>query len=196
MTFSVRLRRKALFYTVNLISPCVLIAILNVCVFYLPADDSREKIHSLFPPSRLKGKYPDSTYAFQRMPESRFFTHFYLPADAREKIMMSISILLALIVFLLLVSKIGPRSWRPLKFVLSVLPSRIHIRLITLLDFLTHILAIFQRIFFSAKSAAISVCSWRPLKFCGVSEVVVFSLSISEKRDVSLSCRRSCLRPR
>jgi len=65
MTFSVRLRRKALFYTVNLILPCVLIAILNVCVFYLPAD-------------------------------------------AREKIMMSISILLALIVFLLLVSKILP----------------------------------------------------------------------------------------
>jgi len=32
----------------------------------------------------------------------------YLPADAREKIMMSISILLALIVFLLLVSKILP----------------------------------------------------------------------------------------
>jgi len=65
MTFKVQLRRKALFYTVNLISPCVLIAILNVCVFYLPAD-------------------------------------------AREKIMMSISILLALIVFLLLVSKILP----------------------------------------------------------------------------------------
>jgi len=40
MTFKVQLRRKALFYTVNLISPCVLIAILNVCVFYLPADDT------------------------------------------------------------------------------------------------------------------------------------------------------------
>jgi len=36
------------------------------------------------------------------------FPTLYLPADAREKIMMSISILLALIVFLLLVSKILP----------------------------------------------------------------------------------------
>jgi len=67
MTFVLHIRRKTLFYTVNLIVPCVLIAMLSVTVFYLPAS-------------------------------------------AGEKITMSISIQLALIVFLLLVSKILPPS--------------------------------------------------------------------------------------
>ena len=65
ITFKLRIRRKTLFYTVNLIIPCVLISFLSVCVFYLPAD-------------------------------------------AGEKMTMCISILLALVVFLLLVSKILP----------------------------------------------------------------------------------------
>lgn len=65
ITFTLRMRRKTLFYTVNLIIPCVLISFLSVCVFYLPAD-------------------------------------------AGEKTTMCISILLSLIVFLLLVSKILP----------------------------------------------------------------------------------------
>ena len=63
--FTLSIRRKTLFYTVNLIIPCVLISFLSVCVFYLPAD-------------------------------------------AGEKMTMCISILLALVVFLLLVSKILP----------------------------------------------------------------------------------------
>ena len=65
ISFFFRIRRKTLFYTVNLIIPCVLISFLSVCVFYLPAD-------------------------------------------AGEKMTMCISILLALVVFLLLVSKILP----------------------------------------------------------------------------------------
>ena len=65
ITFTLTMRRKTLFYTVNLIIPCVLISFLSVCVFYLPAD-------------------------------------------AGEKMTMCISILLALVVFLLLVSKILP----------------------------------------------------------------------------------------
>lgn len=65
ITFTLQIRRKTLFYTVNLIIPCVLISFLSVSVFYLPAD-------------------------------------------AGEKMTMCISILLALIVFLLLVSKILP----------------------------------------------------------------------------------------
>ena len=65
--FTFRLRRKTLFYTVNLIIPCVLISFVTVCVFALPAD-------------------------------------------AGEKITLCISILLALVVFLLLISKILPPS--------------------------------------------------------------------------------------
>ena len=60
-----KLRRKTLFYLVNLIIPCVLISLLSVCVFSLPTD-------------------------------------------AGEKITLCISILLALVVFLLLISKILP----------------------------------------------------------------------------------------
>ncbi|XP_018323259.1 acetylcholine receptor subunit alpha-like 1 [Agrilus planipennis] len=41
--FNITLRRKTLFYTVNLILPCVGISFLSVLVFYLPAD-SGEKI--------------------------------------------------------------------------------------------------------------------------------------------------------
>ena len=65
LTFTFVLRRKTLFYTVNLIVPCVLIAFLSVGIFYLPSD-------------------------------------------AGEKMTMCISVLLALVVFLLLVSKILP----------------------------------------------------------------------------------------
>ncbi|KAL7010428.1 hypothetical protein ACKWTF_016960, partial [Chironomus riparius] len=41
--FNITLRRKTLFYTVNLIIPCVGISYLSVLVFYLPAD-SGEKV--------------------------------------------------------------------------------------------------------------------------------------------------------
>lgn len=41
--FNITLRRKTIFYTVNLIVPCVGISYLSVLVFYLPAD-SGEKI--------------------------------------------------------------------------------------------------------------------------------------------------------
>ncbi|KAF0312560.1 Acetylcholine receptor subunit alpha-like 2 [Amphibalanus amphitrite] len=41
--FNVTLRRKTLFYTVNLIIPCVALSYLSVLVFYLPAD-SGEKV--------------------------------------------------------------------------------------------------------------------------------------------------------
>lgn len=69
VVFTMVLRRKTLFYTVNLIIPCVLISFVSVCVFALPAD-------------------------------------------AGEKMTLCISILLALVVFMLLVSKILPPSLR------------------------------------------------------------------------------------
>ena len=43
ITFILTMRRKTLFYTVNLIIPCVGISFLTVLVFYLPAD-SGEKV--------------------------------------------------------------------------------------------------------------------------------------------------------
>nr|AGK89912.1 nicotinic acetylcholine receptor subunit beta 1 [Pandalus japonicus] len=65
ITFYITIRRKTLFYTVNLILPTVLISFLCILVFYLPAE-------------------------------------------AGEKVTLGISILLSLVVFLLLVSKIPP----------------------------------------------------------------------------------------
>ena len=43
VTFHITIRRKTLFYTVNLIIPCVAISFLTVLVFYLPSD-SGEKV--------------------------------------------------------------------------------------------------------------------------------------------------------
>lgn len=43
ITFNITLRRKSLFYTVNLIIPCVGISFLSILVFYLPSD-SGEKV--------------------------------------------------------------------------------------------------------------------------------------------------------
>ncbi|XP_055331726.1 acetylcholine receptor subunit alpha-like 1 isoform X2 [Paramacrobiotus metropolitanus] len=43
ITFTLVIRRKTLFYTINLISPCVAISFLTVFVFYLPSD-SGEKV--------------------------------------------------------------------------------------------------------------------------------------------------------
>ena len=45
ITFFMTLRRKTLFYTVNLIIPCVGISFLTVLVFYLPSD-SGEKVNT------------------------------------------------------------------------------------------------------------------------------------------------------
>lgn len=65
ITFNITIRRRTLFYTINLIMPCISISGLTVLVFYLPSDSG-------------------------------------------EKITLSISILLALTVFFLLLSDINP----------------------------------------------------------------------------------------
>lgn len=46
ITFNVTLRRKTLFYTINLILPCVVMSLLSILVFYLPSD-SNEKVSVL-----------------------------------------------------------------------------------------------------------------------------------------------------
>lgn len=65
LTFRIVLRRKPLFYITNIIIPCVLIALLGICVFCLPAD-------------------------------------------AGEKVTLSISILVTIVVYMILVSKMLP----------------------------------------------------------------------------------------
>lgn len=46
ITFNITMRRKTLFYTVNLIIPCMGISFLTILVFYLPSD-SGEKVSYL-----------------------------------------------------------------------------------------------------------------------------------------------------
>ncbi|XP_063434758.1 acetylcholine receptor subunit alpha-L1-like [Mytilus trossulus] len=74
LLFNITLRRRTLFYSLNLIMPCVSISCLTVLVFYLPSDSG-------------------------------------------EKITLSISILLALTVFFLLLSDINP----PTSFVIPLI---------------------------------------------------------------------------
>ncbi len=83
ITFNITMRRKTLFYTVNLIIPCMGISFLTVLVFYLPSD-SGEKVRSLF------------IYLFLS-----FIWLFF-------QVSLSISILLSLTVFFLLLAEIIP----------------------------------------------------------------------------------------
>lgn len=47
ITFNITMRRKTLFYTVNIIIPCMGISFLTVLTFYLPSD-SGEKVINYF----------------------------------------------------------------------------------------------------------------------------------------------------
>jgi len=99
ITYTLKIRRKTLFYTVNLIIPCVLISLLSVSVFYLPADAGEKMtmcISILLSSSASRCVLPRLNHVSQP-------TLFLFSAS-----LLSISILLALVVFLLLVSKILP----------------------------------------------------------------------------------------
>ena len=45
ITFNITMRRKTLFYTVNLIIPCMGISFLTVLTFYLPSDSGEKVLH-------------------------------------------------------------------------------------------------------------------------------------------------------
>ena len=82
ITFNITMRRKTLFYTVNLIIPCMGISFLTVLTFYLPSD-SGEKVWANFL-------------------LMVFWYHFTF------QVTLSISILTSLYVFFLLVVEIIP----------------------------------------------------------------------------------------
>ena len=81
ITFILTMRRKTLFYTVNLIIPCMGISFLTVLVFYLPSD-SGEKVSLL--------------------------SYLSLSTDLTVQVSLSINILLSLTVFFLLLAEIIP----------------------------------------------------------------------------------------
>lgn len=48
ITFNITMRRKTLFYTVNIIIPCMGISFLTVLTFYLPSDSGEKVRNALF----------------------------------------------------------------------------------------------------------------------------------------------------
>ena len=54
ITFNITMRRKTLFYTVNIIIPCMGISFLTVLTFYLPSD-SGEKVSKILLETFEKG---------------------------------------------------------------------------------------------------------------------------------------------
>lgn len=91
LVYKFRIRRKTLFYTVNLIIPTVLISFLSIFVFYLPTDEG-------------------------------------------EKMTLCISILLALVVFLLLVSKILPPTSMVIPLISKYLIFTLMMNIVTILN--------------------------------------------------------------
>lgn len=91
LVYHFRIRRKTLFYTVNLIIPTVLISFLSIFVFYLPTDEG-------------------------------------------EKMTLCISILLALVVFLLLVSKILPPTSMVIPLISKYLIFTLMMNIVTILN--------------------------------------------------------------
>ncbi len=57
ITFNITMRRKTLFYTVNLIIPCMGISFLTVLVFYLPSDSGEKVVKNLTYNSKEYGEH-------------------------------------------------------------------------------------------------------------------------------------------
>lgn len=88
ITFKMTMRRKTLFYTVNLIIPCVALTFLTVLVFYLPSDSGEKVNVEMF---------------------SNIFRHWIINwRKSLTKVTLCISILVSLTVFFLLLAEIIP----------------------------------------------------------------------------------------
>lgn len=90
LTFEIHLKRMTLFYTVNLVIPCVMLTLLAVTVFYLPVD-------------------------------------------CGEKMSLAINLLLALVVFLLLISSVLPPNAITLPLISKYLLFTFVLNIITIL---------------------------------------------------------------
>ncbi|EFN67468.1 Acetylcholine receptor subunit alpha-like [Camponotus floridanus] len=91
ITFNITMRRKTLFYTVNIIIPCMGISFLTVLTFYLPSD-SGEKIDAR-----------NLRYLIKIFLKENILTNI-----SQFQVTLSISILISLHVFFLLVVEIIP----------------------------------------------------------------------------------------
>ncbi|KAG7308228.1 D-arabinose 1-dehydrogenase (NAD(P)(+)), partial [Plutella xylostella] len=92
ITFNITMRRKTLFYTVNIIIPCMGISFLTVLTFYLPSD-SGEKTKTHVAESKMLNLIYNEIYVIDRLIAT---------------VTLSISILISLHVFFLLVVEIIP----------------------------------------------------------------------------------------
>ncbi|KAB7494761.1 Acetylcholine receptor subunit beta-like 2, partial [Armadillidium nasatum] len=95
ITFNITMRRKTLFYTVNLIIPCMGISFLTVLVFYLPSDSGEKNI------SGVKNLFVAGIDFFQ-------LKKYQISKPFALQVSLSISILLSLTVFFLLLAEIIP----------------------------------------------------------------------------------------
>lgn len=101
IVYSFHIRRLPLFYTINLIIPCLLISFLTVLVFYLPSD-SGEKVKLLRP---FKVHIILASYRLWHIGYS-----ILTFANNLIKITLCISVLLTLTVFLLVITEIIPST--------------------------------------------------------------------------------------
>lgn len=109
ITFYLIIKRKPLFYIVNIIIPCVLISFLASLVYYLPADSQ----YTLTSNKRISSSKPffGLLHVNQKMINSAVSVWLFCCGCAGgEKMTLSISVLLAQSVFLLLISQRLPET--------------------------------------------------------------------------------------
>lgn len=64
ITFNITMRRKTLFYTVNLIIPCMGISFLTILVFYLPSDSGEKVCINKMPNYPHQRLWTNTTFCF------------------------------------------------------------------------------------------------------------------------------------